>query len=339
MKISILIPCYNEEKSIALCIKACLNQTRQPNQILVVDDGSTDDSPKILAGFGDKIEVVRIPYATGNKSYAQEFGLHFISGDIFVATDGDSFLDKDFLKIVEADFLAQPELAAVSGYVRSLKNNWLTACREMDYLVGQDLFKAAQSSINFLFVIPGCAGAFRTAIFKQYVKFDHDTLTEDLDFTYKLHFNRQKIQFNPKVISWTQDPFTVRSYANQMRRWYGGGWQNLLKHFRLARRPVNALELSFIYIEGLFFSLTLFLFPLVSFASIKYFFAPYFVFIILLGCWSAAKRKRFDLLLYSPGYIVMIYINAWVFLEQFIRVILLRQKNFIWFKPERAELR
>jgi hypothetical protein len=123
-----------------------------------------------------------------------------------------------------------------------------------------------------------------------------------------------------------------------MRRWYGGGWQNLLKHFRLARRPINALELSFIYIEGLFFSLTLFLFPLVSLASIKYFFAPYFVFIILLGCWSAAKRKRFDLLLYSPGYIVLIFINAWVFLEQFIRVILLRQKNFIWFKPERAKL-
>ncbi len=338
MKISILIPCHNEEKSIAKCVQSCLDQTRPADQILVVDDGSTDDSTKILAEFGDRIEVAHIPYATGNKSYAQEFGLHFITGDVFVATDGDTLLDKDFLKQVEADFLADPEIAAVSGYVRSLRHNWITACREIEYTIGQDLHKLAQSNISFIFVIPGCAGAFRTEIFKNYVKFEHDTLTEDLDFTYKLHFARKKIKYERRAISYTQDPFTLKSYRNQMRRWYGGGWQNLLKHFRLAKRPVNAFELSIIYADGLIFSLTLLMLPLLNLTFLKHFIIPYFGFIILQGGYAALRRKRLDLFFYSPLYVILIIVNIWIFWEQFVKEILLRKKNLIWFKPERIKM-
>jgi len=193
MKISILIPCHNEEQSIRQCVLSCLNQTRRPDEIILVDDGSTDNSLGQILDLSDRVKIYTIPYATGNKSYAQEFGLHFVTGDVFVATDGDTILDKDFLRQIEADF-ADQTIAAVSGYVKSLKNNWLTACREIDYVIGQNFHKIAQSNLNFLFVIPGCAGAFRTEIFKKYIKFDHDTLTEDLDFTYKLHDSYFKIR-------------------------------------------------------------------------------------------------------------------------------------------------
>ncbi len=72
MKITILIPCHNEEKSIKSTINSCLNQSRTPDEILVVNDGSTDRTGDILASFGNKIKVVNIARATGNKSYAQE---------------------------------------------------------------------------------------------------------------------------------------------------------------------------------------------------------------------------------------------------------------------------
>ncbi|MBI4709239.1 MAG: glycosyltransferase family 2 protein [Candidatus Portnoybacteria bacterium] len=335
MRISILIPCHNEERSIERCVKSCLEQTRKPDEIIVVNDGSTDKTAQILAGFGDQIKVANIEKATGNKSYAQEFGLQFITGDIFIATDGDTFLDKDFVKTIEEDFLAEPKLAAVGGYVRSLKYNWLTACREMDYILGQDLYKVAQASIDFLFVIPGCAGAFKTDIFRQYIKFDHDTLTEDLDFTYKLHLNYFKIKYNKKAICYTQDPFTLGAYINQMRRWFGGGWQNLIKNFRIANRPANALELSLMYIEGLIFSSCLFIFPLVNILFFERFMSAYCVFVLMLGLYCSIKRKRIDLLLFSPLYLVLVFINSWVFLEQFVKEVVLGRKNLDWFKPER----
>jgi len=224
IKISVLIPCRNEERSIKATVESCLNQSRKPDQIVVVNDGSTDRTADILALFGDKIQVVTIKKATGNKSYAQEYGLKFVTSDVFVTTDGDTMLDKDFIKYIEEDFQDE-SIISVAGYVRSMKYNWLTACRAFEYAVGQNLHKLAQSNINFLFVIPGAAGGFRTSDFRKHISFDHDTLTEDLDFTYRLHKKSLNILYDRRAIVFTQDPTTLKAYLNQMRRWFGGGWQ------------------------------------------------------------------------------------------------------------------
>ena len=339
MKTCIIIPCHNEEKSIRACVESCLAQTRPPDQILVVNDGSTDNSGKILAEFGNKIKVITIPIATGNKSHAQERALEYVISDIFIATDGDTILDTHLVEEIEKSFTLHPNAVAVGGYVRSLQHNWLTACRELDYIVGQNLYKVAQASIGALFVIPGCAGAFKTEIFKKYIHFDHDTLTEDLDFTYKLHENYFEIVYNKNAIAYTQDPATISEYVNQMRRWYCGGWQNLKKHYSLIKKPSNSLQLSLTYAEGIIFSVVLFLLPLVNIKTFLYLLVPYLLFVVILGAYAAIIRKRIDLLLYSPTYVALIFINAWIFLEQFWKEIVLQKSNLVWFHPERREIK
>lgn len=337
MKISILIPAHNEERSIRETIESCLKQTRPADQIIVVNDGSTDKTSEILESFGDKIQVVTIPIATGNKSYAQQYGLEFITGDIFVATDGDTVLDKDFVKKIEPHFINK-NTGAVAGYVKSMKNNWLTACREIDYVIGQDLHKVAQANIKFLFVIPGCAGAFRTEYFKKHITFDHDTLTEDLDFTYKMHRAYVNIEFEEKAFVYTQDPFTLYSYINQIRRWYSGGWQNLKKHaLDVLDRPLIAMELSLIYIEGLIFSLLLFIVPFLSIKFFLYYILSNLAFVLSIGIYASIKRRRIDLIIYSPLYTLLVFINAFIFIEQFTSEIIMGRKLNIWFKPERSK--
>ena len=337
LKISIIIPCHNEEKSIKNCIESCFNQTRKFDEIIVVNDGSTDRSGEVLEQFNKTIQVITILKATGNKSYAQEIGLKYVTGDIFVATDGDTILDSHFVETIEKDF-EDPTVMAVGGYVKSLQYNWLTACRELDYIICQDIHKVAQAEMDFLFCIPGCSGAFRTNIFKEHIYFDHDTLTEDLDFTYRLHENNMKIVYDKKAISYTQDPATLKGYINQMRRWYAGGWQNLLKHYKIANRPLNSLELSLMYIQGVIFSLLLFLFPLLNINFFKFFILPYFIFQMIIGIYSSIVRKRLDLLLYAPLYIILTFINAYVFLEQFVIEIIIRKKNLVWFQPVRRNI-
>ena len=337
MKISILIPAHNEERSIKATVESCLNQTRQADQILVVDDGSTDGTAEILKSFGDKIQVTTIPVATGNKSYAQEHGLKFITGDIFIATDGDTIFNPRFIEQIEPHF-SDPNITAVGGYVKSMKNNWLTACREIDYAIGQDLHKLAQSNMGFIFVIPGCAGAFRTNVFREFIKFEHDTLTEDLDFTYKLHTGYFKIQFEKNAVVYTQDPFTLYAYINQIRRWYSGGWQNLKKHLpNVISRPFVALELTLIYIEGIIFSVLLFILPFLSLQFFIYYIISNLIFVVAISSYAAIKRDRVDLLLYSPLYLVLVFINALIFLEQFISEIIMGRKLDTWFKPERSK--
>lgn len=335
MKISILIPAHNEERSIKKTVESCLNQTRSADEIVVVDDGSTDKTSKILAKFGDKIKVITIPVATGNKSYAQEYGLKYITNDIFIATDADTILNADFLEKIEPHF-ADSNVWAVAGYVKSIKNNWLTACREIDYTIGQDIHKRAQSSMGFLFVIPGCAGAFRTKMFKESIKFDHDTLTEDLDFTYKMHSEHARIIFEPKAIVFTQDPFTLYSYINQIRRWYSGGWQNLIKHSpKIISRPLAAMELALMYIEGMIFSVLLFVLPFVNFRFFLYYLVSTFMFVVVLSAYVSVQRKRIDLMFYSPLYVLLIFVNSLIFLEQFMSEVVFRRKLNVWFKPER----
>jgi len=335
MKISILIPCHNEEKTIYRCVASCLSQIRPADEIIVVDDGSTDNSVNILKKFGSLIQVVRIMKNTGSKSCVQQFGLKYVAGDVFIATDADTVLDKDFIGRIEEDF-SDPNVVAVAGYVRSLKHNWLTAVRELDYIIGQEIYKTAQSNINFLFVIPGCAGAFRTEIFKENILFDHDTVTEDLDFTYKFNKRNCRIVFDKKALVYTQDPADLRSYVNQMRRWYCGGWQNLLKHYQVAKkRPASALELSLIYIEGLIFSVLLYILPIINFYYFGIFLAMYMIPVVALAIYGSISRRRSDLLIFSPLYMIVAYVNSYVFFEQFIKEVVLRKKNMLWLSPER----
>ena len=337
MLISALIPCHNEEKSIRKCVESLLNQTRKLDEIVVVNDGSTDRSGEILATFGDAIKVVTVAKATGNKSYAQEIGLKFITGDVFIATDGDTVLDSRFAEEI-AEGLKDPAVVAVGGYIRSLPYNWLTACRAFEYVVGQNLHKLAQSYINFMFVIPGAAGAFRTEAFKKNVQFDHDTITEDLDFTYKFHELGLKIAYRREAISYTQDPSTLSQDINQVRRWYGGGWQCLKKHYRLVKTPAVALELSLIYIEGMLFSALLFILPIVNLYVSAYFFGGYFVGSLAFAIWAAGKERRWDILIVPFVYLLLVFINAYILYEQFGKEIILGKKNLVWFQPKRVQL-
>lgn len=336
MKISILIPCHNEEASIAACVTSCLTQTRLANQIVVVNDGSTDRSLEILQRFGSQIEILDVPVATGNKSHAQELGLQLITGDVFIATDGDTVLDKDFVAYVEEDFLRNPGLSAVSGYVRSIKHNWLTACRAFEYSIGQNLHKLAQHHLGYIFVIPGAAGVFRTQDFKTYIPFEHDTLTEDLDFTYRLHKLDLKIMLDRRLVVYTKDPAQLHAYINQVRRWMAGGWQCLLKHNRLpTKQPKVAFELSIVYAEGLIFASLFFLLPLLSFSFYLVFITAYFALVLMFSCFAAWKERRWQLVFVSVPYIFLTYVNAYIFIEQMIKEVFLRRKNLVWYQPDR----
>lgn len=193
MKISILVPVFNEEQTVEACIQSCLHQTRPFDQLVFINDSSTDDTAKILRKYAryKKVVAKKTPQNTGNKSHAQEFGLKYITGDIVVTTDADTILDPRFCELVEQDF-ENKNVVAVSGYVSSLPYNWLTLCRAFEYTIGQNIHKLAQSYLNYMFVMPGAASAFRTQAFTDHISFDHDTITEDLDFTYKLHHKKIK---------------------------------------------------------------------------------------------------------------------------------------------------
>ncbi len=343
MKISLLVPCYNEEKSLEASIQSCLKQTRSFDEIIFVDDCSKDKTPEILEKYRKKYPKIfhskRTPKNTGNKSSAQEFGLKFVTGDIMVTTDGDTLMDEKFVDEIEKSFNQDARVVAVAGYVKSLPYNWLTLCRAFDYAVGQNIHKLAQDYMNYIFVMPGAASAFKTEIFRKHITFDHDTVCEDLDFTYRMHKKFFKITYNQKAIVYTQDPANLKSYINQMRRWFGGGWQNLIKHYGIiSTRPVRAFELSLIYSEGIIFSVLIFLLPLINLYFELWLLLGYFIVALGFAAWAAWKEKRPALMLAPFPYSILMFVNSYIYLEQFVIEVVLKRKNLVWFKPDRITI-
>ena len=146
------------------------------------------------------------------------------------------------------------------------------------------------------------------------------------------------MKYDRGMIVYTQDPTTLKSYINQMRRWYAGGWQNLMKHYRIVSHPVKAIELTLVYAEGVVFSVLLFLFLLLNPWFFAHTFVPYFALVASFGIYSVKKSERLDLLYYSPAYVLLSFVNSWIFLEQFLKQVILHKRSMVWFHPERVQL-
>lgn len=335
-KISAVIPSYNEEKTIEKTVLSCLRQSRKIDQIIVVNDGSTDRTLSILKKYAAVITIVDMKKNSGNKSYAQQQGIRCVTGDLFIMVDADTELDREFTALIAKDFLRQ-DVTAVAGYIKSMHHNILTGCREIDYFVGQMIYKRAQAYMNYVYVMPGCATAFRTDFFRKNITFDHDTITEDLDFTYQTHELKQKILFNMNAYVYTQDPPTLHSYMNQMRRWYGGGWQNLRKHYKIIfHKPSAALILILMYADGLYYSALLLTLPFFNPNIIGAILLSSYIFALIFGVLGAITRRRPDLLLSILIHPLIKLLDTYIFFETFVQEIILRRKRMTWFKPQRV---
>jgi len=88
--VSIIIPCYNAERWVKQSIQSALDQTYSPVEIIVIDDGSTDQSLEVVKSFGDKITWETGPNRGAN--HARNRGLDLAKGNYLQFLDADDYL-------------------------------------------------------------------------------------------------------------------------------------------------------------------------------------------------------------------------------------------------------
>ncbi|MDH4201267.1 MAG: glycosyltransferase [Phycisphaerae bacterium] len=108
MKISVVIPVYNAEKHIARAIESVLAQTRPAEEIIVVDDGSTDATAEVVRSFGDKVILIQQPNA--GVSVARNKGIERASGDWIAFLDSDDEWLPEKLKLQSEHLSRNPDL-------------------------------------------------------------------------------------------------------------------------------------------------------------------------------------------------------------------------------------
>src|SRR6185295_11262370 len=100
LRLSVIVPLYNTRAYIAAAVDSILAQTRLPDEIVVVDDGSTDGSPELLAGYAPRVRGIRPAHA--GSSTALNRGIGETTGDIIAFLDADDLWEKDKLALQES---------------------------------------------------------------------------------------------------------------------------------------------------------------------------------------------------------------------------------------------
>ncbi len=114
--VSVIIPAYNAATHIAQTINSVVEQTYSQLEIIVVNDGSTDDTLDVLKEFGnEKIKVLSQP--NGGASSAKQLGLEKATGNFIQYLDADDLLSKDKIQIQVAELLQYPDQVAVCSTV------------------------------------------------------------------------------------------------------------------------------------------------------------------------------------------------------------------------------
>jgi glycosyltransferase involved in cell wall biosynthesis len=118
--ISCIVPVFNGARYIAEALESILNQTYRPLEVIVVDDGSTDHTPAVMRGYGDRIRSIR--QDNGGPAAARNRGLSEATGDFVAFLDADDLWHPEKLERQSACFRARPELDLCFTHVQ---NFWI----------------------------------------------------------------------------------------------------------------------------------------------------------------------------------------------------------------------
>jgi cellulose synthase/poly-beta-1,6-N-acetylglucosamine synthase-like glycosyltransferase/spore germination protein YaaH/peptidoglycan/xylan/chitin deacetylase (PgdA/CDA1 family)/uncharacterized protein (DUF2062 family) len=229
--LSVVIAAYNEEKVICKTVNSILSSDYPAFEILVIDDGSKDDTAVVVQETYANNSLVRlIKKPNGGKSSAVNVGFKEAKGEIVVALDADTLISENAISLLVNHFKNE-NVAAVSGNVKvGNKGNLLTKWQHIEYVTGFNLERRAFAALNCITVVPGAIGAWRKKAVEEAGYFKEDTLAEDTDITLTLLRNGKKIEFEEKAYAFTEVPEDIKSLAKQRYRWVYGTLQCLWKH-------------------------------------------------------------------------------------------------------------
>jgi peptidoglycan-N-acetylglucosamine deacetylase len=236
--VSVIIPAFNEEKVIGTTIERILASADVSVQVVVVDDGSRDQTADLVRkrfGSDRRVQLVSIP--NGGKARALNVGLAHAQGEVVVALDADTQFERDTIARL-ARWFVDPHVGAVAGNAKvGNRINIITRWQALEYIVAQNLERRALAALDTLTVVPGAVGAWRRSLIVDLGGFPNDTLAEDQDLTIAVQKAGSLVLFDASAIAWTEAPATIRGFAKQRFRWAFGTLQCLWKYRALTFNP------------------------------------------------------------------------------------------------------
>lgn len=222
--VSIIVPAHNEEKTIGHVISN-IKKLEYPRkiEIIVIDDGSTDNTAKIAKNAGVKV----ISQPNLGKANALNTGLKIAKGDIFACIDADSYPERNAL-ISSVPFFTDNVAAVTTKILAGKGSGIMTKFQEIEFALiawSRKLFEYIES----IYATPGPLCFYKKDVLKKLGGFDGKNATEDIEIAWRLLKNGYKIRMSPAKV-YTIVPSTLKKWWKQRVRWNIGGIQTTLKY-------------------------------------------------------------------------------------------------------------
>jgi hyaluronan synthase len=232
--VALIIPAYNEGPAVARTIHACvgLDYPREKLEIVVVNDGSTDDTWDQMTSAAESylagtVRCIDLGSNMGKRA-AMAAGMRATSAEILVFVDSDSMPEHDGVRRLVQIF-ANPKVGAASGLtmVRNAHVNVLTRIQQARYYVSFQLLKTAESVLGAVVCNPGCFSAYRRAAVlmvlerweKQRFMGIECTFGDDRSLTNMILRKGWQSRYHAGAIAWTDVPESYFRFFRQQLRW------------------------------------------------------------------------------------------------------------------------
>lgn len=278
-KVSVVIPAHNEQAVIVKCVERVLASDYQDFDVMIVDDGSQDETLNEVLRFQHDPRVRIFSHLNRGKWGALNAALSYTDADLVVCVDADTDIRPDAIRYLVHRF-EDPKVGAVAGKVTvGNRNKLLAKLQALEYVTAQNFDRRAYDRVNGIMVVPGAIGAWRVDAICEAGLFCNDTLTEDADMTLAINRAGYRVTHEEMAIGYTEAPEKVGQLLAQRLRWSLGMFQCAWKHKGAIRqgKTIGLLTIPDMLVFG-------YLFPLL--APIADIFVMILIYKLFAGTWS-----------------------------------------------------
>lgn len=260
--VSVIVPGKNEGKHLDRLATSLTRQTYKNLEIIIVDDGSDDDTPSIGRSLESQGKITRFirNEVRGGKASAANTALHYSRGKYIVHIDADSHLEDAAIETILLPFFMDDRIGAVGGDVRvaNTTTSFATRLQGVEYMKVLSVGRTVTSSLNILRIIAGAHGAFRRDVLEQLRGWDVGPGL-DGDLSVKIRKLGLRIVHVPEAVCYTNVPTTFQGLSRQRYRWDRSMIRfRLRKHRDVFRFDANFQLSNFIsFVENVLFNLLL----------------------------------------------------------------------------------
>ena len=265
--VSIMVPAHNEGIVISKTVESllALDYPHDRYEIIVINDNSSDQSSELLGKIQDRypdrnLIVINTDSITGGKGKSNALNIGFTRsrGELIAIYDADNTPEKTALRYLVAEISNDPTLGAVVGKFRTRNRDasLLTRFINIETLSFQWMAQAGRWKLFKLCTIPGTNFIMRRSIVETIGGWDVKAIAEDTEISFRIYMLGYRIKFQPKAVTWEQEPQTLKVWFKQRTRWAKGNIYVIVKNIPLLfDKSAARIRFDIIYFLSIYFLL------------------------------------------------------------------------------------